>query len=103
MATKAEILADPKSCWNQAPDDAPVFVFIPSDVLAPDTLRWWSAELMRRSNISRSIQKAMAALEDAVAFEAYAALHGSGLPGSGWNKSEPAKAPERTIPRYPSA
>lgn len=100
MATKAELIADPNSCWNQAADDAPVFVMIPTDSTAPETIRSWAGRLVRTSLASSSAAKAMDALEVAEHFEKWGHKNGCGVPGSGWNKAK-APTPERSIPRYP--
>lgn len=47
MATKAEILADPNSRFNQAPDDAECFPLLGVDALAPAALRRYAKAMLR--------------------------------------------------------
>lgn len=46
--TKAEMLADPNSCWNRAKDDEPVFVLLGRDPEAPGTVDYWSRKRRER-------------------------------------------------------
>lgn len=43
MATKAETLRNPRSCWNKAQDDEQLFVLRAHDPLAPVMVRLWAS------------------------------------------------------------
>lgn len=65
--TKAELLADPESCWNKAEDDEPVFVVLGRDPAAGDTVRYW-ATLSSHAGYHRQ-EKIHDAIEDAEALD----------------------------------
>lgn len=46
--TKAEMLADPNSCWNKAKDDEPVFILLGRDPEGPETVDYWSRKRRER-------------------------------------------------------
>lgn len=41
MSTKAQTLRDPRSCWNRADDNEPVFVLLGRDKSAAVAIRAW--------------------------------------------------------------
>jgi len=45
---KRDELSDPKSCMSRAADDEMTFVLLARDVAAPNTIRAWAAERIRR-------------------------------------------------------
>jgi len=43
MATKAENLSNPNSCFSKAADDEPIFVLRAHDKLASEVVRFWAS------------------------------------------------------------
>lgn len=43
MATKRENLTNPKSCWNKAADDEPLFILRANDPVASKVVRIWAS------------------------------------------------------------
>jgi hypothetical protein len=42
MATKPEEILNPRSCWNKAAEDEPLFVLRANDANAPQTVMTWA-------------------------------------------------------------
>lgn len=58
------------SCWNRARMEQSVFVLLDHDVAAPDTIRFWCAERVRKGKNTWSDEQIKSALADANAIEA---------------------------------
>lgn len=67
---KSDELNDPQSCLNKAGDDDWIFVLIPEDEDAPDTIRDWIARRIRRGKNKAGDAKLVNAERCARAMEA---------------------------------
>jgi hypothetical protein len=43
MSTKRENIYNPKSCWNKARAEEPIFILRSNDELAPNVVRYWAS------------------------------------------------------------
>lgn len=66
---KRDELTNPNSCLNKAGDDDMIFVLIPSDEDAPDTIRDWVRRRIRRGKNQPGDPKMVEALENAATME----------------------------------
>jgi hypothetical protein len=63
MSTKQENIVDPKSCWNRAGLDEPVFVLRANDPSAPDTIIMWANRYRMRGGRLEKFHEAIAAAQ----------------------------------------